>query len=245
MMPGLDGFDTCRALRAMPGYEHDAGADADRARRRRVDHARLPGRRHRLLRQVAPSGACWPAACTTCCARRARASSSSAARPSWRARRTWRAWAASTGGAAEGGPACCRPRACACSASRRTDRCRPARSCCAWCPQDERRGLLRLLHDVMRAQLGAGHRRAGHAVRRPPAHHPRRGRARVQRARPRRRLHRHRAGRDRPPRRRGQDPPPRELRRADRPAEPAPADLARRARARAGAAHGPPGARCC
>jgi GGDEF domain-containing protein len=65
-------------------------------------------------------------------------------------------------------------------------------------PREERRALLRLLHEVLR-QLGAGHRRAGAAARRPPAHHPRRGRARVQRPRLERRLHRHRAGRHRPP----------------------------------------------
>ena len=40
-------------------------------------------------------------------------------------------------------------------------------------------------------------------------------------------------GRDRPPRRRGPHPPPGQLRCADRPAEPAPADLAHRARTRA------------
>ena len=107
-------------------------------------------------------------------------------------------------------------------------------------PHDDRRGLLRAAARGAAPRLGAGHRRAHRAARRPPAHHPRRGRARVQRARPRRRLHRHRAGRDRPPRGRGQDPPPGQLRRADRPAQPAPADLARRARARAGAPPGPP-----
>ena len=58
-MPGLDGFDTCRRLRALPGLRAGAGADADRARRRRLDRTRLPGRRHRLLRQghaVEPAG---------------------------------------------------------------------------------------------------------------------------------------------------------------------------------------------
>ena len=80
------------------------------------------------------------------------------------------------------------------------------------------------------AQLGAGHRRAGDAARRAPAHHPCRGRARVQRARPRRRLHRHRAGRDRPARGRGPHPPPGEFRFADRAAQPAPAGVAHGAR---------------
>ena len=225
-----------------------AGADAHRPGRRCVDHPRLPGRRHRLLRQGQPVEPARRAAAATCCAPRARASSSSAARPSWRARRTWRAWAASTGAAPAGrqrrladavgrGPARARPRP-----GRAASAC--ARSC-AWCRATSAARCCGCCTRRWRAQLGAGHRRAGDAARRPPAHHPRRGRARVQRTRPRRRLHRHRAGRDRPPRRRGPDPPPGELRLADRPAEPAPADLARRARARACAAPGPPGARCC
>ena len=89
-------------------------------------------------------------------------------------------------------------------------------------------------------RLGADHRRVDHARRRPPPHHPRRGRARVQRPRHAGRLHRHRAGRDRPPRGRGQDPPPRQLRHPDRPAQPAPADLAHRTRARGRPPPGPP-----
>ena len=92
-------------LRHLPRAARDArlreraGADAHRPGRRRVDHPRLPGRRHRLLRQVQPVEPAGRAACSTCCAPRARAWSWSAARPSWRARKTWRAWAASTGAA--------------------------------------------------------------------------------------------------------------------------------------------------
>ena len=52
LMPGLDGFQTCRVVRAMVGPRVASRADADGPRRRRIDHARLRSRRHRLLRQV-------------------------------------------------------------------------------------------------------------------------------------------------------------------------------------------------
>ena len=52
LMPGMDGFTTCREAAPPARLREHAGADAHRPRRRRLDHARLPGRRHRLLRQV-------------------------------------------------------------------------------------------------------------------------------------------------------------------------------------------------
>ena len=140
-----------------------AGADADRPGRRRLDHPRLRGRRHRLLRQVAPSGACWPGGCATCCARRARGSSSSAASRSLaRAQDLARMgsfdWRRGQGGPVFSveGAARVRPR--------------PGRAagvpqrCCAWCPRTTAAACVELLHEVDGAQLGAGHRRAGDAA---------------------------------------------------------------------------------
>jgi CheY-like chemotaxis protein len=96
LMPGLDGFDTCRALRQLPGYENVpvlmlTGLDDDASITRAYQAGAISSSRPR-------NGACSPGACATCCGRRARGSNSSAARASWRGRRTWRAWAASTGG---------------------------------------------------------------------------------------------------------------------------------------------------
>jgi DNA-binding response OmpR family regulator len=102
MMPGLDGFDTCRTLRGMPGCEnvpvlmltglndeasitraYEAGATDFFVKTQQWTQqwSLLDGRLRYLLR-----------------ASRTRRNSN-AASPSWRARRTWRAWAASTGGA--------------------------------------------------------------------------------------------------------------------------------------------------
>ena len=102
MMPGLDGFATCHALREMAGFETVpvlmlTGLDDDAS----IARAYQAGATDFLSRP--PSGACSPVACATSCAPRAPGSSSSAARPSWRARRTWRAWAASTGAVARAG----------------------------------------------------------------------------------------------------------------------------------------------
>ena len=111
-----------------------------------------------------------------------------------------------------------------------------------------RRGAQRLHRaDAQRhgAQHGARDRHPRAPGRRPAAHRPPRGRAGVQRARQPDRLHRHRPGRDRPAPRRGPDPPPRQLRHPHRPAQPAPADLARRAGARARPAPRRTRWRCC
>jgi hypothetical protein len=101
------------------------------------------------------------------------------------------------------------------------------RGCCAWCRPTKPRVLLRMLHDTLRhgsvlttdvPVTLVRRQRIIHVEAEPEfnEHGQMVG------------LHRHRAGRDRPPRRRGQDPPPGQLRRADRAAQPAPADLARR-----------------
>ena len=86
-----------RAARTCPASNR-AGADADRPRRRRLDHPRLRGRRHRLLRQGDPVEPARRAPALPAARLAHAARSSSAARPSWPARRTSRAWAASTGG---------------------------------------------------------------------------------------------------------------------------------------------------
>ena len=102
-MPGLDGFETCRELRAIPGFESlpvlmltglDDDASITRAYEagatdffvKSTQWSLLAGRLRYLLRA------------------RARARSSSAASPSWRARRISRAWAASTGAARPSSP---------------------------------------------------------------------------------------------------------------------------------------------
>jgi CheY-like chemotaxis protein len=145
MMPGLDGFDTCRALRGDAGLRERAGADAHRPGRRRLDHPRLRGRRHRLLRQghaVEPAGrpAALPAA-RLAHAHRARAQQGQAgarAGPGAHgqlrlARATTATWLLS-------------PEACACSASAATSR--DLRACCAWC----RRRAPRLLRCCARVR---------------------------------------------------------------------------------------------
>lgn len=100
LMPGLDGFDTCRAVRRLTGCENVpvlmlTGLDDDASITRGPTR---PARRTSLSRPR--SGACWPAGCNTCCVHRAPASNWNAARASWPAPKTWPAWAASTGGAA-------------------------------------------------------------------------------------------------------------------------------------------------
>ena len=83
-------------------------------------------------------------------------------------------------------------------------------------PEDERKAFLELTHSAMDRSTVLATDIHARLRRRPPAHRPHRGRARVQRARQPGRLHRHRPGRDRPAPRRGPDPPPRQLRHADR-----------------------------
>ena len=219
-----------------------AGADAHRAGRRRVDHPRLPGRRHRLLRQGQPveparRPPAIPAARLAHAHRAgtqpgqagARAGPGAHGQLRLAARRHLRQRRLAD--AVGAGPARARLR----PGRQRQPARHPA-------PGAARRAPLGAAPAAGRgaAQLGAGHRRAGDAARRPPAHHPCRGRAGVQRARPRRRLHRHRPGRHRPSRCRGPHPPPGELRFADRAAQPAPAGVAHGARDRTRAAPGPP-----
>ena len=112
-------------------------------------------------------------------------------------------------------------------------------------PRDDRHGLMRVLRDVLRTSsvlatdvpvtLLDGRQRIVHVEAEPEFNEH--GYLR--------RLHRHRAGRDRPAHRRRPHPPSGQLRRADRPAQPAPADLARRARARAARRGSATRWRCC
>mmetsp|Transcript_27139 Transcript_27139/g.64462 ORF Transcript_27139/g.64462 Transcript_27139/m.64462 type:complete len:213 (+) Transcript_27139:884-1522(+) len=92
-----------------------------------------------------------------------------------------------------------------------------------------------------RPQFGPDHRPAADPARWAPARRAHRGRARVQRTGRGQRLHRHPAGRDRPPPGRGPHPPAGPFRCLDRPAEPPPVDLARRAGHRERAARRPRG----
>jgi DNA-binding response OmpR family regulator len=152
---GLDGFDTCRRC-AHARLRERAGADADRPGRRRLDHrayeagatdffvkstqwSLLAGRLRYLLRSRAPA---W---------------SSSAARASWRARRIWRAWAASTGAGAGGlllSPEALR----VFGFGRRTRGSAPAAAHGAAATTAV--AFLRMLRERCATELGAGHRRA-------------------------------------------------------------------------------------
>ena len=162
MMPGLDGFDTCRRAAPPARVRERARADADRAGRRRVDHACLRGRRDRLLRQVhavEPAGrpAALPAA-RLAHADRARAQQEQAgARAGPGAHGQLRLAAPRSAdptglllspealrvfglGPAGAGSVCAR--------------------CCAWCRTTTGAAFLRMLHEALRHALGAGHRRA-------------------------------------------------------------------------------------
>ena len=229
VMPGLDGFETCRELRVLPGFESlpvlmltglDDDASITRAYEagatdffvKSTQWSLLAGRLRYLLR-----------------ASRTRVelerSKSRLARAQDLARMGSFDWRRGQDGPVFSieGPARVRLRAG-----------RPARL--SQPPAHGSRGGAQGLPraDAQRdgPQHGARDRHSRAPGRRPPADRPHRGRARVQRARQPGRLHRHRPGRDRPAPRRGPDPPPRQLRHPDRAAEPAPADLARRARAR-------------
>ena len=238
LMPGLDGFETCRELRVLPGFESlpvlmltglDDDASITRAYEagatdffvKSTQWSLLAGRLRYLLR-----------------ASRTRVelerSKSRLARAQDLARMGSFDWRRG-----QDGPAVL---------DRRPARVRHRPGRAAVVPQPAAHGPRRRAQGLPRAdaqrdrpQHRARDRHPRAPGRRPPAHHPHRGRARVQRARQPGRLHRHRPGRDRPPPGRGPDPPPRQLRHADRPAEPAPADLARRARARARPPPRPPG----
>ena len=130
MMPGMDGFQTCRELRSLPGFESLpvlmlTGLDDDASINRAYEagatdffvkstHWSLLAGRLRYL-----------------CARPGHGSNSNAASPSWHVRKTWPAWAASTGSAIRAAR-CSRSKACGCSASGRAPTSNSG-SCCACC----------------------------------------------------------------------------------------------------------------
>ena len=182
MMPGRDGFETCRRLRAMPGHEHvpvlmltglDDNASITRAFEagatdffvKSHQWSLLAGRLHYLLR----------ASHTRLELERSKAKLARAQDLARMGSFDWRRADQRRGGgvrAVARGAAGVRPaaaRACRCT------------SCCAWCREVERPSAWCACCATCCAQLGAGHRRAGDGARRPPAHRARRGRARVQR----------------------------------------------------------------
>jgi CheY-like chemotaxis protein len=144
MMPGLDGFDTCRRCAACRLREHPVlmltGSTTS------LDH-RAYQAGPPILRQV-HQWSLLAGRLRYCCAlahaARAERSKAKLARG-----RTWRAWAASTGGAQ--GASWLSPRACACSARPTTTR--PRLRMLRMAPDDER-ALLRLLHEVLQPRVG-------------------------------------------------------------------------------------------
>ena len=141
LMPGLDGFETCRALRALPGFESlpvlmltglDDDASITRAYEagatdffvKSTQWSLLAGRLRYLLR----------ASRTRVELERSKSQAGARAGPGAHGQLRL--------AARPGRAACSRSRACACSASGPATRSASAR-CCAWCREDERSGFLR------------------------------------------------------------------------------------------------------